>query len=155
MPTAWVPQDPDFEERIRSSFAAQAMMATLGAELVVVEPGRVEIEFAHRQDLTQQHGFVHAGAIATALDSACGYAGFSLMASDREVLTVEYKINLLRPAQAGRYRAVGEVTKAGRTLTVCQGAAYAVGRDAPLASMTATLMALDGEVGTGASPAVS
>lgn len=137
------PRDPHFERRVRNSFAAQRMMETLGAELVSVEAGRVEIQLPHREQLTQQHGFVHAGAIATILDSACGYAGFSMMTADRDVLTVEFKIDLLRPASADRYRAVGEVVKAGRTLTVCRGVAYALGRDEPLAIMTSTLMAVD------------
>lgn len=134
--------DPDYEARVRASFDAQAMMATLGARLINVEPGLVEIGFAHDDRFTQQHGFVHAGVMATILDSACGYAAFSLMPPDADVLTVEYKVNLLRPARSERYRVVGHVVRAGRTLTVSQATATAAGGREPIAVMTGTLMAL-------------
>ncbi|HYF41959.1 MAG TPA: PaaI family thioesterase, partial [Ramlibacter sp.] len=89
------PQDPGFADRVRASFARQAAMATIGASLVSVEPGEVAIELPWAAGLTQQHGFLHAGMVATALDSACGYAGFTLMPAEAGVLTIEYKINLL------------------------------------------------------------
>ena|SRR6187399_1265439 len=92
--------DPDYEERVRASFARQAAMATIGAELTLVTPGIVEIETPFSAALTQQHGFLHAGVISTALDSACGYAAFSLMPEQASVLTIEFKVNLLAPAGA-------------------------------------------------------
>src|SRR5437762_12718573 len=93
------PQDPHYEQRVRSSFERQQAMKTIGAFLAVIDPGRVVIELPYSPALTQQHGFMHAGLIATALDSACGYAAFSLMPADAGVLTIEYKINLLAPGK--------------------------------------------------------
>ena len=118
---SFAPLDPQFEARVRASFARQRAMETIGATLARVEPGLVEVELPYRADLTQQHGFMHAGIVATILDSACGYAAFSLMAPDVAVLTVEYKINLLRPAQGDRFVARGLVVRAGQTITVCSG----------------------------------
>ena len=143
------PQDPDFAERVRASFARQGAMETIGAALVSVEPGTVVIEMPWAQGLTQQHGFLHAGMVAAALDSACGYAGSSLMPADAGVLTVEYKINLLAPAQGQRFRMVGEVLKPGRTITVAEGRAYAIdeGREKLIATMHCTLMAVTGRDG--------
>ena len=140
------PRNPDFEVRVRESFARQAAMRTLGATLAVVKPGRVEITLPWAEPLTQQHGFLHAGMVATALDSACGYAGFSLMASDAAVLTIEFKINLLAPAQGQYFRMVGTVIKPGRSVTVCEGHAYAIdgGREKLVATMGCTLMAVVG-----------
>ncbi|KRC09937.1 phenylacetic acid degradation protein [Hydrogenophaga sp. Root209] len=140
------PRNPDFETRVRESFARQAAMRTLGATLAVVKPGRVEITLPWAEPLTQQHGFLHAGMVATGLDSACGYAGFSLMASDAAVLTIEFKINLLAPAQGQSFRMVGTVIKPGRTVTVCEGHAYAIdgGREKLVATMGCTLMAVVG-----------
>ncbi len=145
-PPAFEPRNPDFEARVRASFARQAAMRTLGASLSVVKPGRVEIELPWAEPLTQQHGFLHAGMVATALDSACGYAGFTLMASDAAVLTIEFKINLLAPAQGQRFRMVGAVVKPGRTVTVCEGHAYAIdgGQEKLVATMGCTLMAVVG-----------
>ena len=120
------PRDPAFAQRVRSSFALQGAMATIGATLTEVAPGRVVIELPWAAGLTQQHGFLHAGMVATALDSACGYAGFSLMPADAAVLTIEFKINLLAPAKGQRFRMVGEVIKPGRTVTVTEGRAYAI-----------------------------
>jgi len=112
------PLDPLFAERVRASFRRQRVMETIGAELVVVEPGHCEIELPYRADLTQQHGFLHAG-IATAIgDSAGGYASFSLMPAGSAVLAVEFKVNLLSPAQGERFRAVGRVKRPGKRLTV-------------------------------------
>ena len=138
------PPNPNFEARVRSSFARQAVMATLGMELLRVAPGEVDISFVHRADLTQQHGFLHAGIIATALDSACGYAAFSLMPEDAAVLSVEFKTNMLRPARAERFVARAQVVKAGRTITVVEGKAFALeaDREELIASMTGTMMSV-------------
>lgn len=111
----------DPQERITESFSAQGLMATLGAELVLVAPGEVQIALYPRAALSQQHGYTHAGALASVLDSACGYAALTLAPAGCDVLTVEFKINFVRPAAADRFVAIGKVTKAGRTLTVCQG----------------------------------
>ena len=138
--------DPQFEQRVRASFARQAAMKTIGASLTEVLPGRAVIELDWAEALTQQHGFLHAGMVATALDSACGYAGFTLMAMDAAVLTIEYKINLLAPARGQRFRMVGQVLKPGRTVTVTEGQAFAVqdGREKLIATMSCTLMAVTG-----------
>ena len=140
------PQDPGFADRVRASFARQAAMATIGASLVSVEPGEVAIELPWAAGLTQQHGFLHAGMVATALDSACGYAGFTLMPAEAGVLTIEYKINLLAPARGERFRMIGTVVKPGRTVTVTEGQAYALenGREKLIATMGATLMTILG-----------
>ncbi|HET8727522.1 MAG TPA: PaaI family thioesterase [Alphaproteobacteria bacterium] len=114
------PKDPDFEVRVRDSFDRQGVMHLIGAELTLVEPGLVQIELPFRDDLTQQHGFFHAGITSTIADSAGGYAGFTLFPGGSSVLTVEYKMNLLAPADGERLIATGRVVKPGRTLTVCQ-----------------------------------
>lgn len=113
-------QDPHFETRVRASFARQQFMATLGARLVRLEPGLCEIECAHRPELTQQHGYLHAGAGASIADSAGGYAGYSLMPANSSVLSIEFKINLLEPAQGERFVGRGRVLRAGKRLTVCE-----------------------------------
>ena len=143
------PQDPAFAERVRGSFARQGAMATLGASLARVEPGRVTIELPWQQGLTQQHGFLHAGMVATALDSACGYAAATLMPAEAGVLTIEFKINLLAPAQGERFRMEGVVVKPGRTITVAEGRAYALheGREKLVATLGATLMTITGREG--------
>jgi uncharacterized protein (TIGR00369 family) len=114
------PRDAAFESRVRDSFARQALMRTIGAELARIEPGRVEIALPFRADLTQQHGYLHAGITSTIADSAGGYAGFSLFPAESSVLTVEFKINLLAPAAGERFVAIGEVVRPGRTLTICR-----------------------------------
>ena len=116
---AFVPKDPAFESRIRASFVRQKVMGLIGATLTRVEPGRVEIELPFRDDLTQQHGFFHAGIVGTIADSAGGYAGYTLMPAGTSVLSVEYKINMMAPADGERLVASGQVVKPGRTLTVC------------------------------------
>jgi uncharacterized protein (TIGR00369 family) len=143
------PQDPGYAERVRASFAKQGAMATIGATLAEIAPGKAVIELAWQQALTQQHGFLHAGMVATALDSACGYAGSTLMPADAGILTIEYKINLLAPAQGERFRMEGLVIKPGRTITVAEGRAYAMhqGREKLIATMGATLMAIVGREG--------
>jgi uncharacterized protein (TIGR00369 family) len=128
--------------RVRSSFDRQAMMATLGVEVIAVEPGRVEMSLRHDDRFTQQHGFLHAGTVASVLDSACGYAAFSVMPADAAVLTATYTINLLAPAAGQRFTMTGEVVRAGRTLVVCRGEAFADDDKRPFAVMQATMTAV-------------
>ena len=143
------PQDPAFAERVRASFDKQGAMHTIGATLAELAPGRAVIALPWQQALTQQHGFLHAGMVAAALDSACGYAASTLMPADAGVLTIEYKINLLAPAQGQRFRMEGLVVKPGRTITVAEGRAFADdgGRERLIATMTATLMTITGRAG--------
>jgi uncharacterized protein (TIGR00369 family) len=146
MPTAFQPADPDFEPRVRASFARQAAMGTIGATLVRAEPGEVEIQLPYAAHLTQQHGFLHGGIVGAALDSACGYAGSTLMPAEAGVLSIEYKINFLAPARGQSFRMVGTVVKPGRTVTVVEGRAYAAdeGREKLVATMSTTLMVVSG-----------
>ncbi len=119
------------------------MMETLGVEIRSIDPGLVVLAFDRDDRLTQQHGLVHAGVLGTVLDSACGWAALSLMSSGHAVLTVEYKLNLLRPAEGQRFEGVGRVVKPGRTLTVADGTLVdASAPDRPIATMSATLMAV-------------
>lgn len=138
------PQDPDFEARVRGSFARQTLMKTIGAFLIRVSRGEVEIELPFRDDLSQQHGFLHADIVTALADTACGYAALSLMPLDAAVLTVEFKVNLLSPAKSERVVARGRVMKPGRTLTVCAGDVVAVtnGEQKAIATMLATMMAI-------------
>jgi uncharacterized protein (TIGR00369 family) len=141
------PADPGFRQRVHDSFARQAVMNTIGATLDIAEPGRVVLVMRHKPELAQQHGFVHAGVVATALDSACGYAAFSLMPADAAVLTIEFKVNLLAPARGPWFRFEGLVVKAGRTISVVEGKAWqheAGGAEALCATMTATVMTVQG-----------
>lgn len=126
-------------------FGWQTFMSTLGAELVSVLPGEVIIELPYRDDLVQQNGFLHAGVTTSVIDSACGYAALTRMADDLDVLSVEFKVNLLAPAAGTRFRATGKVLKAGRTLTVCQGEMIALDSGTCVALMTATMMAVAGK----------
>ncbi|MDR0227299.1 MAG: PaaI family thioesterase [Burkholderiaceae bacterium] len=139
-------QDSDYAQRVKASFARQGAMQTLGAELIRLEPGAVDIVVDWAQGLTQQHGFLHAGMVSTALDSACGYAGLTLMPADAAVLTIEFKINLLAPAKGQRFRMEGRVLKPGRTITVTEGRAFAMdaGREKLIATMGCTLMCVQG-----------
>jgi len=114
------PQDDNYEMRVRESFSRQKLMQTIGAALTKVMPGEVEISLEFRDELTQQHGFIHAGIVATLADTACGYAAFSLMAPDATVLTVEYKINLLSPAAGESLIALGKVTRRGALFPCAQ-----------------------------------
>jgi uncharacterized protein (TIGR00369 family) len=143
------PADPNFEQRTRESFAKQGIMGHIGAKLDVVRPGHVEISLAFRPELSQQHGFFHAGVISTIADSAGGYAGFTLFPADAGVLTVEFKINLLAAADGERAVAVGEVIRSGRTLTVCRLDAFVEkgGKRTHCATGTQTLMSLVGRSG--------
>ncbi len=114
-----------FRERVRTSFGRQGLMELLGARLGEIAEGRVEIVLPYRDEVTQQHGYFHAGATSAIADSAGGYAAFTLFPEDSAVLTVEYKLNLLAPAEGDRLRAVGTVIRSGRTLTVCGLEVYA------------------------------
>lgn len=138
------PQDPEYEQRVRASFGRQRIMDTIGAEMTRVAPGEVEILLPFREDLTQQHGFLHAGVVTTIVDSACGYAALTLMPVGTGVLTVEYKVNLLAPAAGAHVIARGHVTRPGRTITVCAGDVYAYqdGHEKLVASMLATMMTI-------------
>ena len=134
------PADPRFEQRCRESFSRQKAMGLIGASLTVVEPGYVEVKLPHRQDLTQQKGYVHGGILGMIADTACGYAAFSLMPAGGSLVTVEYKMNILRPAR-GTLVARGQVVRAGRTLTVARGEVYSEdGKH--VATMQQTLMGL-------------
>ena len=137
--------DNSFAEKIRDSFARQSVMKLIGAELTRVDPGVIEISLPYRSDLTQQHGYVHAGIVTTIADSACGYAAYTLMPADSEVLSVEFKINLLRPAKGKIFLAHADVIKPGRTLTVVRADVFALlgnsGREL-IATMQATIMCL-------------
>jgi len=136
--------DPAFDVRVRSSFARQTLMLTIGARVTHVAPGEVDVELPFRDDLTQQHGFLHAGVVAAIIDSACGYAALTLMPPDAAVLTSEYKVNLLSPAAGDAIIARGRVLKAGRTLIVTRGDAFALkgGEEKLVATMLATMMAV-------------
>ena len=142
------PIDPDYARRCRDSFARQPAMATLGIALGDVAPGRALLRMRVRPELTQQHGFLHAGIVSTGLDTACGYAAFSLMPAEAGVLTIEFKVNLLAPARGPELVFEGEVTKAGRTISVADARAFETG-DAKagrklVATMTATIMTVLG-----------
>jgi len=130
--------------RVRASFDRQGMMTTLGVEVTAVEPGRVEMSLRHDDRFTQQHGFLHAGAVASVLDTACGYAAYSVMPPEASVLTATFTINLLAPAAGERFAITGEVVRAGRTLVVCRGEAFADGGQRPFAVMQATMTAVMG-----------
>jgi uncharacterized protein (TIGR00369 family) len=137
-----VARDPEFEARVRASFARQEFMSTLGARLERVLPGEVAIALPFRADLTQQHGFLHAGVVTSVVDSACGYAALSLMEPGAAVLSVEFKVNLLAPAAGSTFLAIGRVVRAGRTLTVCAGELHAIQeeRDTVVALLPGTMM---------------
>ena len=148
-PQRFTPADAAFEERVRASFARQRLMTTIGAKLVSVSPGEVVIELPFREDLTQQHGYLHAAITTAIVDSACGYAAYSLMPAGAAVLTVEYKVNFLAPAAGRRFIACGRVLKPGRTLTVTTGEVVAETEagQKPIATMMATMMAVSsGEI---------
>src|SRR3954464_14300135 len=143
------PRDASFRSRIGASFAKQGLMSTLGATLGNVSPGLVEIALRPDPAISQQHGFVHAGAVSAIADSAAGYAALSLMPADTGVLTAEFKINLVAPAAGERILARGRVVKAGRTLTLAQAEVFAEsgGQEKLIALLTATLMAVQGRDG--------
>ncbi len=138
------PKDPDFETRVRASFARQQVMDLLGATMTQVLPGFVEIVLPFRENLGQQHGFIHAGVIATIADSACGYAALSLMPPSAAVLTIEFKVNLLSPAAGTRFIAQGNVIKPGQNITVCSGEVIAQQEhsEKSIATIVATMMCI-------------
>jgi len=139
----------DFAARIRSSFAKQGLMTTLGAALGEISSGRVDVELRPRPEISQQHGFVHAGAISAIADTAAGYAALSVMPADVGVLTTEFKINLVAPAIGERIIARGRVVKAGRTLTLTQSDVFAVntGQEKLVAVLMATMMPIESREG--------
>ena len=141
--------DKEAEARVRGSFARQTIMTTLGAEIAAVRPGEVEIVLPFSDKILQQHEFIHAGAIATIADSACGYAALSVMPRDAAVLTTEFKINLLAPAKGERLRAIGRVVRSGKKLVITLGEVFAEegGARKQVALITATMMVVD--TGTG------
>jgi uncharacterized protein (TIGR00369 family) len=143
----FVAQDPNFEARVRGSFARQSLNRTIGASLIRVAPGEVEIEVPFKEELGQQHGFIHGGIVAAIVDSACGYAALSLTPSTAEVLTVEFKINFLAPARGERLIARGRVSRPGRTVSVCHGDVFATGegKEKLVATMLATIMTVSSD----------
>lgn len=146
MTTAKTLRDPNFEARVRASFAKQRLMRTIGAVLEKVAAGAVDIRLPFREDLTQQHGFLHAGTIAAVADSACGYAALSLMPADAGVLSIEFKVNMLAPAKGDAIVARGTVIRAGRTIMVCRADVYStMGSEEKLvAAMQGTMMVVSG-----------
>jgi uncharacterized protein (TIGR00369 family) len=133
-----------FADEIKQSFAKQTIMGLIGAELTRIEPGLIEIRLPYRADLAQQHGYLHAGIVTTIADSACGYAAYSLMPPNSEVLSVEFKVNLLRPAKGEMFSAVAEVVKAGKTLTVVRADVFGIDEDRRelVATMLGTMICL-------------
>ena len=138
------PRNPDWEATVRASFARQGAMTLIGAELVALAPGHCEIRLPFRDDLTQQHGYFHAGMTTTIVDSAGGYAGLTLMPAGAEVLSVEFKLNLLAPADGDFLVAEGQVLKSGRNLVITRGEVYAIknGHATHCATMQQTLMTM-------------
>ena len=138
------PKDPFFKTRVQDGLGRQDVMRTLGIEIALLEAGQITLTMPYSAAYTQQHGFVHAGIVATGLDNACGGAAFSLMPEDAAILTVEFKLNLLAPAQGERFVFRGKVVKPGRTITVCEAQAFAItgGEEKLIATMSGTLMAL-------------
>jgi len=137
-------RNPAFADEIQQSFAKQTAMDLIGAELTRVEPGIVEITLPYRADMAQQHGYLHAGIVTTIADTACGYAAYSLMPAGSQVLSVEFKVNLLRPAKGETFLASAEVVKAGKTLTVVRADVFGIIGDARelVATMLGTMICL-------------
>jgi uncharacterized protein (TIGR00369 family) len=142
--TRFQPKNPQFRTIATDTFNQQRAMKTLGISIARLEPGEVDLAMDYSPDLTQQHGFIHAGIITAGLDNACGIAAFTLMPAETGILTVEFKTNLLAPARGQRFAFRATVIKPGRTLTVCEARAYAVhdGVETLIATMSGTLMAL-------------
>lgn len=138
-------RNPSFAKEIEQSFAKQTIMGLIGAELTRVEPGVIEISLPYRADLAQQHGYLHAGIVTAIADSACGYAAYSLMPPNSEVLSVEFKVNLLRPAKGETFLAAAEVVKTGKTLTVVRADVFALDKEDQrdlVATMLGTMICL-------------
>jgi uncharacterized protein (TIGR00369 family) len=138
------PKNPDFREVATATFAAQRAMQTLRIRIARLEPGEVDLAMDYAPEYSQQNGFVHAGIITAGLDNACGIAAFTLMPAGSDILTVEFKTNLLAPASGTRFTFRAEVIKPGRTLTISEARAYAErdGAEHLIATMTGTLMAM-------------
>ena len=145
-PADFKPANPDFAQRVRASFARQGVMAHIGAKLGLVEAGRVQIRLPFSERLSQQHGFFHGGITTTIADSACGYSGFTLMPAEASVLTIEYKVNFLAPADGELLIATGHVVKPGRTVIVCHAdvIVHKGGSERLCATMTETMMVMRG-----------
>lgn len=137
-------QDPDYEARVRKTFAGQLALATLGVTLIRIEPGTLELQMPYDVKFSQQNGFLHGGIVSAGLDTACGLASYTLMPAQADILTVEFKINLLAPAKGQTFRFVGNVVKPGRTLVIAEGRAFANddGREKLVATMSATMMTM-------------
>jgi len=138
------PIDPDFEGRVRASFERQGLITTLNGKIAFIGPGELHIEAPFDDRFTQQDGFLHAGIVTTLMDSACGYAAYTLMPADSRVLSVEFKVNFLNPARGERFRAEGRVVKSGRTISVCEGKLFAFqnGQGSLVAMMQATMICI-------------
>ena len=147
-------QDPQFAERIRASFARQHAMTLIGASMAVVEPGYTEIHLPHKPEITQQHGYIHGGVVGMIADSAAGYAASTLTAAEAGVLTVEYKLNLLAPAEGQLLIAEGSVVRYGRTLIVTRAEVFAVshGRKTLCALVQQTIITAHGKKEHAAKP---
>ncbi len=155
MASVWIPKDPAYEARVRESFRRQTHMATLGATIVFIAPGEVHLALPFAPQFCQQNGFLHAGVVASIADSANGYAAYTLAPPETDVLAVEFKINLLAPAQGERFLACGHVLRPGRTLTVCQAQVFTTGATERIliATMLSTLIVRPTERGgAGGSP---
>lgn len=142
--SAFQVQDPGYEARVRKTFAGQAALTTLGITLARIEPGTLELRMPYDANFSQQNGFLHGGIVSAGLDTACGLASYTLMPANADILTVEFKINLLAPAKGQTFRFVGHVIKPGRTLVVSESRAYAVEgeREKLIATMSATMMTM-------------
>jgi uncharacterized protein (TIGR00369 family) len=146
-PTDHFASDPNYERRVRDSFSRQGLMKHLGAQLAELKPGHAEVRAAHRDELTQQHGYFHAGVSGSLADSACGYAAYTLMPPDASVLTVEYKMNLLAPAEGEELIARARVVRSGKTLKICMADVFARKGEVEThcATVLATIMCLPGK----------
>ena len=143
----FTPSDPDFENKVRDSFSRQVFMGFIGAKLVEVRPGYCEIQVGYKKELSQQHGFFHAGVIGTIADNSAGYAAYSLMPADSSILTVEYKLNLVAPGDGALLIGRAQVIKPGHTLTICKSEVFAVknGVEKLCATSLVTLMEMKGK----------
>lgn len=138
---------PKIEQRVRDSFARQEVINTLNGKITHISPGELHISAPYDKRFTQQDGFLHAGIVTTLIDSACGYAAFTLMPENSRVLSVEFKVNLLNPAHGESFRAEGKVIKAGKTISVCEGKLFAIQgeQEKPVAMMQATMICIRSE----------
>ena len=146
--SAHQPQKAEFEQRVRESFAWQGLINTLNGELTLLEPGQTHIQMPFDERFTQQDGFLHAGVVTTLMGSACGYAAYTLMPENSRVLSVEFKVNFLNPAQGEHFRAEGRVIKPGKTLTVCEGKLFALSgvQEKLVAVMQSTMICIRNQI---------